>query len=132
MYSALVQPGIFQSLALVQVSLGHSAGQFAHATEESLAFRDANGAARIQNIKSMRAFEQVIVGRQHQIVFQSRLRFALEQIVHLAQALHIGDLEVILAVLLFGLQVQLAILYPWVPLNLAEAMHALQGDGNAV
>ena len=53
--------------------------------EDSLAFGDAHRAARIQDIEGVRAFQDVIMSRQHQAVLQAGLGLSFEEVIHLAQ-----------------------------------------------
>ncbi len=128
----LIQPGVFQALALGHVGLGHAPGKLADAAEESGAFSHADGAACIQNVEGVRALEHIIVGGQHQVLIQAGGGLGLVQVVHGAQALHVCNLKVILAVLLLTLQVHIALRQGRAPLDLAEAVDVLQGDGDAI
>ena len=80
----------------------------------------------------MRALEHVIMSGQDELALQAGLSLGLEQVVHAAQALDICHLEVVAAVLLLSLQVDVAIRALGRPADLAEAGDALQGDGDAL
>ena len=93
------QEWVFQFFALFQPGLGHTPGQIAHLTKKGLTLGHANGAARVQHIEGVRAFQHVIVGRDDQPLGQAGFGFGLVEVVHLAQAGYVGSLKVIFALL---------------------------------
>ena len=64
-------------------SAGYLAGQIAHAGEVMLPFRHAYGATRVEEIKSVRATQHIVVCRHDQSVGDTAAGLGLEEVVHL-------------------------------------------------
>jgi len=99
--TGLLQPGKFLRLPLRQEGFGSPPGEIPHSPKECLPLGDANCTARIQHVKGVGAFQNVIVGRQHQPLCQGNFRFGFEKLVHLAQPLHIRHFKVIFRMFIF-------------------------------
>jgi len=79
----------------------------------------------------MRAFQDVIVRRQHQPVLEALARFFFVQVEHGAQVLHVSFFKVIGAVFAFTLIIHITIGVAITPLNGAEIVVSLQRHGDA-
>ena len=113
-------------LPLLHVSDRHLPCQIAHPGEEIRALGDADGAAGIQQVEGVRAAQHVIVRRDDQPVRQAVFRLRLEQVVHRLQARHIGDLEIVFAVLDLRQPQHVAVGAAAVPVDLPDLVDALQ------
>ena len=98
------QPGKFQAPGAAPGRL-RPPGARGRACARKSAWRSVTPTApRVSStLKVCEHFKHVIVRRQHQALFQGRFGLRLVQVVHLAQAFHVGHFEIILAVLLLAL-----------------------------
>ncbi len=119
-------------LALGGIRDRYLAREIAHAGEVVRALGNADGAARVEQVESVRATQHVVVRRYHQPVCQSVLRLGLEQVVHLPEAPHVGDLEIVDAVLDLRPPQQVTVGAPSIPVDLPHLTHALEIHDDAL
>ena len=130
--AGLLQERILHPHPLLGVQVRHQPRQIAHAAKVVGALGDADRAARVQQVEGLRATQDVVVGRDDQAGGDGALALRLVQVVHLLEALHIGQLEVVLAILDLLLQVDVAVAALAVPGDLPDLAHPLQEHGDAL
>ena len=81
--------------ALGHISMCYQARHVAHPADIVGAFRHADGASCIKEIKNMRALQAIVVAREHQTAFIEMERFGFEQVEKLKEHLNIGFLEIV-------------------------------------
>ncbi len=79
----ILEARIAQRLALLDKRFGHLVGETAHTAKISGPFGDADGPTRIEDVKGVRAFENVVMGRNDQALGQAALGFLFVEIVTL-------------------------------------------------
>ncbi len=103
------QERVLEFFTLLHIEFGNLARHAAHLGIIGLTLGDANGATAVEGVESMGAFEHIIVGRQDETLLQAGFRFRPVEVIHLAQAVDIANLEVILAVLVLLAAADLAV-----------------------
>ncbi|ABX23777.1 hypothetical protein SARI_03983 [Salmonella enterica subsp. arizonae serovar 62:z4,z23:-] len=93
------------------ISFRHCFGQGANTQNVALTFSDGNGFTRIQQVKAMGGFQNTLVGRERQRVFQRQqlLRFFFILLEAGEQEIHIGVFKVIGGLLHFILMEHVAV-----------------------
>ncbi len=113
-------------LALLHIGLGHPAGQVTHPHEKACPLGNTYGTASIQDVEQVRALEDIVVGRHDQPRLQGPLRLGFAQVEHAPDAVHVGDLKVVGAMLHLAAQVDVAIGQLIPPLDIGNGAHALE------
>ncbi len=127
-----IHKGVFEAPALLDIRFRDLARDIAHAAEILGALGDANGAARIEDIEEMGAFEVVVVRGDDELRIQTAARFAFIGVIDAFQRIDIGDVEVIFAVLDLRLEQHIPIAHAGAEIHFPDAVRALQGEGDAV
>src|ERR1700716_944086 len=84
-------------------------GEIAHAQDVALPLGDADHAARVQKVETVRGFYALLVGRQRQLALDQPLAFLLRVGEVAEQHVGIGDLEIVGRLLLLVLQEDVAV-----------------------
>ncbi|MPM26107.1 hypothetical protein SDC9_72608 [bioreactor metagenome] len=79
----------------------------------------------------MGAFQDVVVGRQHESLVQDAEGLRLVHAEELEKHLRVGDLEVVVGVLHFTLVVDVAVFHVVHPLEVVDVLHLLDEHGDA-
>jgi hypothetical protein len=127
-----LEEGITETFALLDVGFGDAAGEFTHAAEEGLTFGHADGAARVEDVEGVRAFEDVVVGRQDEAALQAGAGFGVEEVVHLAQARDVGNFKVVFAVLVLFGAADFAVGHARAPGFVPDGFGVVEGDEDAL
>ena len=129
---AVLQPGELQALALLHVELRHLTGLAAHVREELGPLGHADGAPGVQDVEGVALAQDVVVGGGHQPSFDAGLGLGLVELVELLLPLHVGQLEVVDAVLDLLLPVDLAVGVDAVEVDGPDLVLALEVHGDAL
>ena len=92
---AVLKPGVFLTLALLDVEFGDAAGLVAHGGEEFGAFGDADGAAGVENVEGLALAEYVVVGGGDEATLDAGFGFGVVEIAQGTLALDVGQLKVV-------------------------------------
>jgi len=124
--------GILQPLPLLHVSRRDPVGHTAHAAEVGRALGDADGPPRVQHIEQLRTLQVVVVGRGDEAGVEAAVGLALIGVVDRLQRVHVGHVEVVVAVLDLRLQQRVAITHARAVVHLPHTVLPLQRQGDAV
>ena len=105
----LFQQRILQPLPLLFIRQRHSPREFADTAEEGLTFGDGDGAAGVEDVEGVRAFEDVVVRGDDETGGETGVGFGGEEIVHGADAVDVGGFKIIFGVFELFLSADLAI-----------------------
>ncbi len=127
-----LQAGEAHLLPLGDIGLSHLPGQVAHAGEVVRPLGHPDRPSGVQQVESVGAAEDIVVGGNNQAAGQGAASFGLVHLEKPGQGLHVGLLEGIGAVLDLLGQQDVAVAQPRPPVNLPHAAHALQEHDDAL
>ena len=117
--------------ALRDISASRALGEAPDSFNVVDALGDADNAARVKHIESMRAFEHVIDARQYEAALKASARLLLTRIKLLEQHLGVGAFKGVTGVLHFALVVYISVLKLIVPADVEETIDVLQVERDA-
>ena len=117
---------------LLHVGFGHRAGHVPHAAEVVGPLGDPHRPAGVQDVESVGALEDVVVGGDNQPALDGCPALRLVQVVHQLHPLHVSHVEGVFAVLDFGRLQHVAVAVPVIPPQVPHFLHILQEHGDAL
>ncbi len=96
------------------------------------AFGDADSAARIQHVEQVTALQHVVIGRDDGSCCQGALALIFVDIINFAEAVDVGNIEVVHAMFDFAAVEDIAVLQIAQPVDLPGGVFALQRQGDTL